>query len=159
MILNLNRKSDVIAVAAASQGKVVGLTSGSYDLFHHMHLVYLRRCRQLCDFLIVGVDSDYLVRATKGSERPKVPEHQRVDIVSALDCVDVAFVLGTVEDFGRAVVELCVNRIFKNDSFKPEEILGHEHAEVVLIPDVIQCSSTTEIIEQIKRGNTITSKS
>lgn len=50
-------------------GKIVGVTSGCFDLLHFYHLRYLERCRALCDFLIVGVDSDILVHANKTSGR------------------------------------------------------------------------------------------
>lgn len=38
-------------------GKIVGLTSGCFDLVHFYHLHYLERCKAHCDFLIVGVDA------------------------------------------------------------------------------------------------------
>lgn len=149
MIFDLKNEADVDLVNRAIQGKVVGLTSGSYDLFHHLHLVYLKRCRRYCDILIVGVDSDDLVRSRKGSHRPLVPEHQRVAIVSDLSCVGAAFILGSVEDFEQSVISLSPKLIFKNDEFKEEEVLGRDKAKVIIIPDTIQHSSTSQIIEEI----------
>ena len=149
MIFDLKNDSDVELVKRAISGRKVGLTSGSYDLFHHMHLVYLKRCRYYCDILIVGVDSDDLVRNRKGPRRPLVPEHQRTAIVSDLSCVGAAFVLGSVEDFELAVNLLSPTLIFKNDEFREEEVLGRDKAKVIIIPDVVQYSSTTEIIEEI----------
>lgn len=153
MIFDLRDEHDVALVRRAVAGQVVGLTSGSFDLFHHLHLVFLQRCRMLCDVLIVGVDSNDLVRQRKGEDRPLVPEHQRVAIVSALSCVTGAFVLGTVEDFGRAVEELGVNVVFKNGDFQEEEVLGRESARVVIIPDIVQPSSTTQLVAEIRKRN------
>lgn len=149
MIFDLKNEVDVELVNRAIKGRVVGLTSGSYDLFHHLHLVYLKRCRRHCDILVVGVDSDDLVRNRKGSHRPLVPEHQRVAIVSDLSCVGAAFILGSVEDFEQAVNLLSPAMIFKNDEFKEEEVLGRDKAKVIIIPDIIQYSSTSQIIEEI----------
>ena len=149
MIFDLKNEVDVELVNRAIQGKTVGLTSGSYDLFHHLHLVYLKCCRRYCDLLIVGVDSDDLVRDRKGSHRPLVPEHQRVAIVSDLSCVGAAFILGSIEDFEQAVSLLSPKLIFKNNEFKEEEVLGRDKAKVIIIPDIVQYSSTTEIIEEI----------
>lgn len=39
--------------------------------------------------------------------------------------------------------------IFKNDEFKEEEVLGREKAKVIIIPDIVQHSSTSQIIEEI----------
>lgn len=154
MIFDLKNEGDVDLVNRAIQGKTVGLTSGSYDLFHHLHLVYLKRCRRHCDILVVGVDSDDLVRSRKGPNRPLVPEHQRVSIVSDLSCVGAAFILGSVKDFEQAVNLLSPAMIFKNDEFKDEEVLGHDKAKVIIIPDIIQYSSTSQIIEEILKRRT-----
>lgn len=148
MIFDIHNEADVEIVRRAIADKKVGLTSGSYDLFHNLHLVYLQRCRRYCDLLIVGVDSDDLVRSRKGKDRPLVPEHQRVAIVSALACVQAAFILGSVEGFGHAVDILRPEIILKNDEIK-EEILGSDKAKVIIIPDTVQYSSTSQIIEEI----------
>ena len=148
MIFDIHNEADVEMIKRSIAGKRVGLTSGSYDLFHNLHLVYLQRCRRYCDLLIVGVDSDDLVRSRKGPGRPLVPEHQRVAIVSALACVQAAFILGSVKGFGDAVNLLLPEVILKNDEIK-EEILGSDKAKVVIIPDIIQYSSTSQIIEEI----------
>ncbi len=138
----------------ALAGRKVVLTSGSYDLFHSLHLVFLERCRRLCDVLIVGVDSDDSIRERKGPQRPLIPEHQRVAIVGALACVDGAFVLGSVEGFEEAMRLLKPMVIFKNKDFKEEEVLGRDRARVVIVPDLIQHSSTSGIVEEVARRMT-----
>lgn len=50
--------------------KKIGYVSGIFDLFHHGHRKYLLECRSLCDFLIVGVDSDDRTKVLKGNSRP-----------------------------------------------------------------------------------------
>ncbi|WP_117261674.1 adenylyltransferase/cytidyltransferase family protein [Klebsiella pneumoniae] len=49
---------------------IIGYTSGVFDLFHHGHRNYLLACKELCDFLIVGVDSNYRAKILKGDARP-----------------------------------------------------------------------------------------
>ena len=79
------------------EGLVVGITSGCFDLFHYYHLKYLERCKALCDFLIVGVDSDELVMANK-NKTPMIPEHHRLSIINSLRCVDGKIKLVIVPD-------------------------------------------------------------
>lgn len=149
MIFDLHNVTDLGLIKKAIEGKHVGLTSGSFDLFHDLHLVYLQRCRRLCEILIVGVDSNDLISDRKGPERPLVSENKRVFIVSALSCVHAAFIMGSVEDFGLAVEKLGANVIFKNERFLRKKVLGREKAKVLYIRDVKQHSSTTQIIDEI----------
>jgi rfaE bifunctional protein nucleotidyltransferase chain/domain len=69
-------------------GRRVVFTNGVFDLLHPGHVRYLRAARAEGDLLIVGVNSDRSVRAIKGPSRPMTPEHERAEILSALECVD-----------------------------------------------------------------------
>ena len=65
----------------------VGYSSGVFDMFHVGHLNLLRRARNHCHHLVVGVASDEYVDRLKG--RPSVvPCDERIDIFSALGIVD-----------------------------------------------------------------------
>lgn len=65
----------------------VGYVPGSFDLFHIGHLNLIRRSKELCEHLIVGVCSDELIEVYKG-RRPYVPLSERMEIVSAIKYVD-----------------------------------------------------------------------
>ena len=66
---------------------VVGYTTGVFDLFHIGHLRLLQNAKSQCDRLIVGVSTDELVETYK-NKKPIIPYEERVEIVSALKCVD-----------------------------------------------------------------------
>lgn len=63
------------------RGLKIVLTSGSFDILHEGHSMYLEAARRLGDFLIVGVDSDEKIRQRKGPARPVVPEQERLRMV------------------------------------------------------------------------------
>lgn len=65
----------------------VGYSSGVFDMFHVGHLNLLRRARNHCYHLVVGVASDEYVENLKGRP-PVVPYDERIDIISALGIVD-----------------------------------------------------------------------
>lgn len=75
---------------------------GVFDLFHIGHLRYLQQARALGCHLTVGVATDAISLASKGT-RPVVPEGDRLEIIRGLGCVDVARLLpSTIMEAERA---------------------------------------------------------
>ena len=65
----------------------IGYTTGVFDMFHIGHLNILKRAKAQCDYLIVGVSTDEVVRSYK-NKTPIIPFEERIAIVSELKCVD-----------------------------------------------------------------------
>lgn len=132
---------------------IIGLTSGCFDLIHFGHIVYLERCKSLCDKLLVGIDCDTMVAQAKGIERPIIPEQQRLKMVSILGPVDSVFMIHELNDLYNAVVQLDVNKVFKHEGFADmDHVIGvsDTNAELVIVPDVPGLVSTSEIITRIR---------
>lgn len=66
---------------------IIGYTTGVYDMFHIGHLNILRRAKEQCDFLVVGVSTDELVQHDK-NKTPIIPFAERCAIVKAIKYVD-----------------------------------------------------------------------
>ncbi len=67
----------------------IGYTTGVFDMFHIGHLNILKRSKEQCDYLIVGVSTDEVVKSYK-NKTPIIPFEERIAIVSELKCVDLA---------------------------------------------------------------------
>ena len=67
--------------------KIIGYTTGVYDMFHIGHLNVIQRAKAQCDYLIVGVSTDELVQHEK-HKTPVIPFAERAAIVAALRDVD-----------------------------------------------------------------------
>lgn len=66
---------------------IIGYTTGVFDMFHIGHLNILRRAKERCDYLIVGVSTDDVVESYK-NKSPIIPYEQRAAIVDAIRYVD-----------------------------------------------------------------------
>lgn len=66
---------------------IIGYTTGVYDMFHIGHLNIIKRAKEKCDYLIVGVSTDELVEKEK-NKTPVIPFEERLEIVSAIRFVD-----------------------------------------------------------------------
>jgi cytidyltransferase-like protein len=154
MIFNLRDTNDIEIVrtyieAERQKGRTSGLASGTFDLLHPHHTHFLERCRRECDILVVGVDSDLLVKATKGPDRPQIYDAKRMAAVDSQKQVTFAFIINSIKDFGRAAEIIRPNIIFKNNDFqgREAEIEGKEFAgKIMIIPDVVELTSTSQII-------------
>ena len=62
--------------------------AGCWDLFHIGHLNVLEKAKALGDVLVVGVNTDEFMMSHKG--KSVIPFEQRIAIVRALRCVDIA---------------------------------------------------------------------
>lgn len=66
---------------------IIGYTTGVFDMFHIGHLNILKKAKEQCDYLIVGVSTDKVVESYK-HHLPMIPYEQRAAIVEAIRYVD-----------------------------------------------------------------------
>ena len=77
-------------------------TSGCFDIFHQGHLNIVKRTKELCDHLIVGVSTDELIIKSKGRP-PLIPFSERISILEANKYVDE--VIPQVDKNKQAIVD------------------------------------------------------
>lgn len=66
---------------------VIGYAFVVGDLLHIGHLEFFRKCKNYCDFLIVGIYTDELTATYK--RVPIIPFKERLELVAALKLVDM----------------------------------------------------------------------
>lgn len=94
----------------------VGYTTGVFDLFHIGHLNILKKSKELCDYLIVGVSTDELVQEYK-NKTPMIPFSERVAIVEAIKYVDKVVPQTSMDKF-KAWEELHFDVMFHGNDWK-----------------------------------------
>ena len=125
----------------------VGYTTGVFDMFHIGHLNILRRAKEKCDYLIVGVSTDELVMEYK-NKTPIIPFEERAEIVRSIDCVDRAIAQENRDKYA-AWRELKFDVMFVGDDWKGkplfmkvEEEFKKVGVDVVYFPYTKDTSST-----------------
>ncbi len=127
----------------------IGYLSGTFDLFHIGHLNLLRRAKQQCDYLIVGVHDS---GAWKGKET-FIPFEERKAIVGACKYVDK--VVDSCTEDSDAWELWHFDRLFVGSDYKGtprfqryEEFFADKGVEIVYFP-YTQSTSSTQIRQTI----------
>jgi len=134
-------------------GRRVVFTNGCFDLLHQGHLWCLEKARELGDVLVVGINSDSSVKQLKGNDRPAIPETERAEILSALECVDAVFVFDDLTPHD-VISRLRPDVLVKGGNWAADQIVGREEVEadggkVEIIP-FLPGHSTTNTIRKIR---------
>jgi glycerol-3-phosphate cytidylyltransferase len=134
----------------------VGYTTGVFDLFHIGHLNILKKAKEHCEHLIVGVSTDEVVQGYK-KKSPVIPYEERMAIVEAIKYVDEVVPQTSMDKFA-AWEKLKFDAIFHGDDWKGskmyEEVerkLNSVGVEMVYFPYTKGTSSTilADVLRQV----------
>lgn len=136
---------------------VIGYTTGVYDMFHIGHLNILKRAKEQCDYLIVGVSTDELVQKEK-NKTPIISYSERAAIVSAIRYVDKVVPQNNKNKL-EAWKKYKFNKMFVGSDWKGtlqwkefERQFEPFGVEIVYLPHTDGISSTilTEVLQKIQ---------
>ena len=123
-------------------------TNGCFDILHTGHFELLAEAKSLGGKLIVGINSDESVRRFKGPKRPINNVDKRKRQLELLPWVDEVIVFDEDTPY-RLIKEVVPHVIVKGGDYTVEQVVGHDLADVHLVPTV-EGYSTTNIIEASK---------
>ena len=134
--------------------KTIGITSGCFDILHPLHIQYLTKCRRECDFLIVLLDSDKLIKLHK--DTPVFNEDDRKFMLESLACVDEVIIFNDLFEFKDIIENIDKDKVYIKMFKHSENIYGQPTIrltgiELVIIPDVVRFSSSTQIKNFLKQ--------
>lgn len=136
---------------------IKGYTAGAFDLFHIGHLNLLRHSKEKCDYLIVGITTDDLIKKTKG-HMPVIPFEERAEIVKQCKYVDEVVVQSNLDKY-IAWEKYKYDILFSGDDWKNnlrwqgyERRLNNVGVSVEYFPYTKTTSSTllTNVLNKIK---------
>ena len=124
------------------------ITFGTFDVFHVGHLRILERSAELGETLIVGVSTDALNIAKKG--RPPIySQEERMEIVSAIRCVDSVFLEESLEQKREYIKTYKADVLVMGDDWQGKFDDLKDICEVIYLPRT-PAISTTALIEKIR---------
>lgn len=139
-------------------GKKLVATNGCFDLLHVGHVRYLQAARALGDLLAVGLNGDSSVHQLKGKGRPITAEHDRAEILAALECVDLVTIFPEM----RATQFIAASHpaiYVKGGDYSPETLNEEERAilkeigaEIRFIPFEAGYS-TSAMLEKVRKSD------
>ena len=137
----------------------IGYLSGTFDLFHVGHLNLLRRARENCDYLIVGVHPD---ASHKGKET-FIPFAERMEIVGGCKYVDQ--VVEACREDSDAWEKWRYNRLFVGSDYagserfaRYEQFFADKNVQIMYFPYTQGTSSTqirNTILQKTKKDSEI----
>ena len=145
--------------------KIIGYTLGSFDLFHIGHLNILKKAKEQCDYLIVGINSDETIMALK-NKVPIIPFDERCEIVRAIKYVDEVIRVDVPAKYQNGTdynIRRSADIVFSGDDHKDDpdwqELIKYKEThggKVVMFPYTKTTSST--IIREVLNERVKTDK-
>ena len=110
-------------------GKPVGFTCSTFDLLHAGHILMLAECKQVCDYLIVGVQSDPTIDRPGTKNKPVQSIVERYVQLSAVKFVDEIIVYNTEKDLEDMLMFLPINVRIIGEEYKDKDFTGKQICE------------------------------
>lgn len=133
----------------------IGYTTGVFDLFHIGHLNILKKAKEQCEYLIVGISTDEVVKAYK-HKNPIICFEERKAIVESIIYVDEVIAQTSMNKM-ETWEKIHFNVLFHGDDWK-DSSLYNQYVEdfkqvgvdVVFLPHTTGTSST-KLSEKISK--------
>ena len=110
-------------------GKPVGFTCSTFDLLHAGHILMLAECKQVCDYLIVGVQSDPTIDRPGVKNKPVQSIVERYVQLSAVKFVDEIIVYNTEKDLEDMLMFLPISVRIIGEEYKDKDFTGKQICE------------------------------
>lgn len=121
-------------------------TNGCFDILHRGHIELFKYARSLGDRLVVGIDTDERVKASKGESRPFNNVEDRVAMLQAIKHIDEVVVFGSDNELDTKVLLSNAEIMVVGSDYRNKNVIGSRHVKDVLFFDKVGGHSTTKIL-------------
>jgi glycerol-3-phosphate cytidylyltransferase len=132
----------------------VGFTCSTFDLLHAGHIIMLKEAREMCDKLIVGLQTDPTIDRPDTKNKPIQSIVERYIQLQAVKYVDEIYIYSTEKDLEDLLLILPIDvRIlgveYQNKEFTGKQIC-HDRCIQLYFNDRDHSFSTTELRQRVK---------
>ncbi len=118
------------------------ITYGTFDLLHYGHINLLRRAKEMGDYLIVALSTDYFNEIDKG-KKTYFSYEQRKQLLEAVRYVDLVIPEENWEQKINDMHEYHIDTFVMGDDWKGKfDFLRDEGVDVVYLPRTPEISTT-----------------
>ena len=104
----------------------IGFTCSTFDLLHAGHILMLAECKQICDYLIVGLQTDPTIDRPDTKNKPVQSVVERQVQLQAVKFVDEIFVYDTEKDLEDLLMFLPITVRICGEEYKDTKLTGRE---------------------------------
>ena len=106
---------------------IVGFNCSSFDLFHAGHVTMLKMEKQLCDYLIVGLQVDPTIDRPGIKNKPTQSVYERYVQVHGCKYVDEILVYETEADLLNMIKTQTINIRFLSEEYLDRDFTGKQY--------------------------------
>ena len=107
-------------------GRPVAFTCSTFDLLHAGHILMLAECKQICDYLIVGLQTDPTIDRPNTKNKPVQSIVERYVQLSAVKFVDEIIVYDTEKDLEDMLAFLPITMRICGEEYKDKHLTGKD---------------------------------
>jgi len=115
---------------STKKSKKIGFTCSSFDLLHAGHMLMLKDCKRVCDYLIVGLQSDPTTDPDsyrgKKKNMPVMSLEERKIILEGNKYIDEVFIYSDERDLYNNIKKLTYDIRIIGSDWEGKEYTGHD---------------------------------
>jgi len=110
-------------------GKIVGFTCSTFDLLHAGHILMLAEAKNICDHLIVAVQTDPTIDRPQSKNKPVQSIVERYVQLSAVRFVDQIIIYETEKDLEDLLMFLPIKIRIIGEEYRDKDFTGKSICE------------------------------
>jgi glycerol-3-phosphate cytidylyltransferase len=130
----------------------IGFTCSCFDLFHAGHIMMLKECKENCDYLIVGLQTD----PTMDRPEKNIPVQsvfERFVQLQACKYVDEIVIYATEKDLIDVLLSCKINKRFVGEEYSDKNFTGKNLGHQIFYNSRKHSFSTTELRKRVENSN------